>query len=45
MVVKSVVCGLDVNQSLYQPTICIPLQAHKAPELTKLLAASYMGVR
>ena len=39
------VCGLDVNQSLSQPTKCIPLTVHKAPELTKLQAASYVGVR
>ena len=39
------VCGLDVNQSLSQPTKHIPLTAHKAPELTKLQAASYVGVR
>ena len=39
------VCGLDVNQSLSQPTKCIPLTVHKAPELTKLQAASYLGVR
>ena len=39
------VCGLDVNQSLSQPTKYIPLTAHKAPELTKLQAASYVGVR
>ena len=39
------VCGLDVNQSLSQPTKCIPFMAHKAPELTKLQAVSYVGVR
>ena len=39
------VCGLDVNQSLSQPTKYIPLTVHKAPELTKLQAASYVGVR
>ena len=39
------VCGLDVNQSLPQPTKCITLKAHKAPELTKLQSASYVGVR
>ena len=39
------VCGLDVNQSLSQLTKCIPLTVHKAPELTKLQAASYVGVR
>ena len=39
------VCGLDVNQSLSQPTKYIPLTAHKAPELTKLQAASYVRVR
>ena len=38
------VCGLDVNQCLSQPTKYIPLTAHKAPELTKLQAASYVGV-
>ena len=36
-------CGLDVNQSLPQPTN-IPLTVHKAPERTKLQAASYVGV-
>ena len=36
---------LDVNQSLSQPTKYIPLAVHKAPELTKLQAASYVGVR
>ena len=39
------VCGLEVNQSLSQPTKYIPLTVHKAPELTKLQAASYAGVR
>ena len=39
------VCGLDVNQSLSQPTKYIPVTVHKAPELTKLQAASYVGVR
>ena len=39
------VCGQDVNQSLSQPTKYIPLTVHKAPELTKLQAASYVGVR
>ena len=39
------VCGLDVNQSLSQPTKYIPLTVHKAPELTKLQAALYVGVR
>ena len=38
------VCGLDVNQSLSQPTKYIPLTIHKASELTKLQAASYVGV-
>ena len=39
------VCGLDVNQSLSQPTKYIPLTVHKALELTKQQAASYVGVR
>ena len=39
------VCGLDVNQSLSQPIKYIPLTVHKAPDLTKLQAASYVGVR
>ena len=39
------VCGLDVNQSLSQPTKYIPLTVLKAPELTKLQAGSYVGVR
>ena len=39
------VCGLDVDQSLSQPTKYIPLTVHKAPELMKLQAASYVGVR
>ena len=38
------VCGLDVNQSPSPPTRYIPLTVHKAPELTKLQAASYVGV-
>ena len=38
------VCDLDVNQRLSQPTNCIPLTPHKAPEFAKLLAASYVGV-
>ena len=36
--------GLYVNQSLSQPTRYIPLTVHKAPELTKLQAASYVEV-
>ena len=39
------VCGLDMKQSLSQPTKYIPLTVHKAPKLTKLQAASYVGVR
>ena len=39
------VCGLDVNQSLSQPTKHIPFTVHKLPELTKLQAGSYVGVR
>ena len=39
------VVGLDVNQSLSQPTKCIPLTAHKAPELTQLQGATYVGLR
>ena len=39
------VCGLNVNQSLSQPTKYIPVTVHKAPELTKLQAASHVGVR
>ena len=39
------VCGLDVNQSLSQPTKYIPLTVHEAPEVTKLQEASYVGVR
>ena len=39
------VCGLDVYQSLSQPTKYIPLMVHKAPKLTKLQAALYVGVR
>ena len=42
---ERLVCGQDVNQSLSQPTKYIPLTVHKAPELTKLQAASYVGVR
>ena len=42
---ERLVCGQDVNQSLSQPTKYIPLAVHKAPELTKLQAASYVGVR
>ena len=38
------ICGLDVNQNMFQPTKCIQLTPHKAPELTKLQAASYEGV-
>ena len=38
-------CGLDVNQSLSQPTKYIPLMVRKAPELKKLQAASYVGAR
>ena len=34
-----------MNQSLSQSTKYIPLTVHKAPELTKLQAASYVGVR
>ena len=34
-----------VNQNLSQPTECIQLTPHKAPELTKLKAAFYVGVR
>ena len=37
--------GLHVNQSLSQPIKCIPLMVHKAPELTKLQAASYVKIR
>ena len=37
--------GLDVDQSLSQLTKCILLTPHKAPELTKLQPASYVGVR
>ena len=33
-----------MNQSLSQPTKYIPLAVHKAPELTKLQAASYVEV-
>ena len=39
------ICGLDVSQSLSQPTKYIPLTLHKAPELAKLQEASYVGVR
>ena len=39
------VFGLDMNQSLSQPPKCILLTPHEAPELTKLQAASYVGVR
>ena len=39
------VCGLDVNQSLSQLTKYISLTVNKAPELTKLQAALYVGVR
>ena len=39
------VCGLYVNQSLSQSTKHNSLTVHKAPELTKLQAASYVGVR
>ena len=42
---ESVFCGLDMNQSLSQPTKYIPLTVYKAPELTKLQAASYVKVR
>ena len=42
---ESVFCDLGVNQSLSQPTKYISLTVHKAPELTKLQAASYVGVR
>ena len=37
--------GMDVNQSLSQSTKCIPLTAHKAPELKELQTASYVRVR
>ena len=37
--------GCEPHQSLSQPTKYIPLTVHKAPELTKLQAASYVGVR
>ena len=37
--------GQDVNQSLSQSTKYIPLTVPKAPELTKLQAESYVGVR
>ena len=39
------VCDLDVNQNLSQDTKFIKLMPHKAPGLTKLQAASYVGVR
>ena len=39
------VCGQDVNQSLSQPTKYNLLTVRKAPELTKLQAASYVGDR
>ena len=39
------VCRLDVNQSLSQPPKYIPLTVQKALDLTKLQAASYVGVR
>ena len=39
------VCGLGLNQSLSQPAKYIPLTVHKAPELPKMQAASYVGVR
>ena len=39
------VCGLNMNQSLSQLTKCIPLTAHKFPEVTKLQAASHVGGR
>ena len=39
------VCGLDVNQSLSQPTKYSPPTPHKTPELMKLQAASYIAVR
>ena len=39
------VCDLDVNQSLSQPIKYIPFAVHKASELTKLQAASYVRVR
>ena len=39
------VCGLDMNRNLSQPTKYIPLTVHKAPELTKLQAVSYVRVR
>ena len=40
-----IVSGLDVNQSLSQPPKYIQLMQHKTPELTKLQAALYVGVR
>ena len=39
------VWGLDVNHSLSQQAKCILLTMHKARELAKLQAASYVGVR
>ena len=45
MAAESVFCDLGVNQSLSQPTKYISLTVQKAPELTKLQAASYVGVR
>ena len=33
--------NLRVNQTLYQPTKCIQFKPRKAPEHTKLQAASY----
>ena len=38
------ICGLDVNQSLFQPSKYIELIPHKAPELAKV-QASYVDVR
>ena len=37
--------GQDVNQSLSQPIKSIPVTVRKAAKLTKLQAASYVGVR
>ena len=42
---EGVVCGLDMDQSLSQPTKCTQLTLHNAPKLTKLQAVSYAGVR
>ena len=39
------VCGQNVNQTLSQSIKYIPLTVHKVPELTKLQAASFVGVR